>query len=46
MIKLAIKNHNAVLTEKLQKCEHYHLKKLINKSLLQVKKYYILIKAE
>ena len=46
MIRLAIKNHNAVLTEKLQNCQHHHLKKLINMSLLQVKKYYILIKAE
>ena len=31
-------------TEKQQKYQHYHLKKLINMNILQVKKYYLLIK--
>ena len=33
------------LTEKQQKCQYYHLKKLKNMNILQVKKYYILIRA-
>ena len=41
-----IKNYNIMLTEKQQKCQHYHLEKLINMNILQVKKYYFLIKEE
>ena len=39
-----MKNCNMVLTEKQQKYQHYHLKKLINMSILQVKKYCFLNK--
>ena len=35
-----------VLTEKQQKYLHYHLEKLTNMNILQVKKYYLLIKEE
>ena len=34
------------ITEKLQKYQHYHLEKLTNVNILQVKKYYFLIKVE
>ena len=44
MIRLEIKNYNKILTEKQQKYQHYHLEKLINMNVLQVKKYYLLIK--
>ena len=44
MIRLEMKNCNMVLTEKQQKYQHYHLKKLINMSILQVKKYCFLNK--
>ena len=40
------KNCNMILTEKQQKYQHYHLEKLINMNILQVKKYYLLIKEE
>ena len=46
MIRLEIKNYNKILTEKQQKYQHYHLEKLINVNVLQVKKYYLLIKKE
>ena len=46
MIKLGIKNYNMIITEKQQKYQHYHLEKLINMKILQVKKYYLLIKEE
>ena len=46
MIRLEIKNYNTILTEKQQKYQHYHLKKLINMNILQVKKYFFLIKEE
>ena len=40
------KNYNMILTEKQQKYQHYHLEKLIHMIVLQVKKYYLLIKEE
>ena len=46
MSKLKIKNCNTILTEKHKKYEHYHLVELININILQVKKYYDLIKVE
>ena len=39
-----MKNYNTMLTEKQQKYQNYHLEKLINMNILQVKKYYLLIK--
>ena len=33
-----MKNCNMILTEKQQKYQHYHLEKLINTNILQVKK--------
>ena len=30
MVRLEMKNYNMILTEKLQKYQHYQLKKLIN----------------
>ena len=44
MIKLEMKNCNVILTGKPQKYQHYHLEKLININILQVKKCYLLIK--
>ena len=41
-----MKSCNMVLTEKQQKYLHYHLEKLTNMNILQVKKYYLLIKEE
>ena len=35
-----------ILTEKQQKYQHYLLKKLINMNILQVNRYYLLIKEE
>ena len=46
MIRLEIKNYNMLLTEKQQRYEPYHLQKLINMHILQVKKYCILIEEE
>ena len=46
MIRLYMKKHNMILTEKQQKYEHYFQVKLININILQVKKYYHLIKVE
>ena len=40
MIRQEIKNYNMILTEKQQKYQLYHLEKLINMNILQVKKYY------
>ena len=37
MIRLEMENYNIILTEKLQKYEHYHLEKLIKIKILQVK---------
>ena len=44
--RLEMKNCNMILTEKQQKYQHYHPEKLINMNILQVKKYYLLIKEE
>ena len=46
MIRLEMKNYNMILTENLQKYQHYHQLKLINMKILQVKKYYFLMKVE
>ena len=46
MSKLKIKKCNTILTEKQKKYEHYHQVELININILQVKKYYHLIKVE
>ena len=46
MIKLEIKKYNMVLIENQQKYLHYRWVKLINTNILQVKKYYLLTKAE
>ena len=43
MIGLEMKNYIMILTEKLKKYQHYHLEKLINMNIIQVKKYYHLI---
>ena len=46
MTILETRNCNMILTEKQQKAQqHYHLEKLINMNNLEVKIYYILIKA-
>ena len=42
--KVTDENCNIILTEKQQKYQHYHREKLINMNILQVKKYYLLIK--
>ena len=39
-----IKKYNMILMEKLQKYQLYHQAKLISMNILQVKKYYLLIK--
>ena len=46
MVRLEIKNSNMALTERQQKNQYYHLKKLINMNILQMRKYYHLIKEE
>ena len=46
MIRLQMKNYNMLLKEKQQKYQHYHLENLIKINILQVKKYYLLIKEE
>ena len=46
MIRLEMKNCNTILKENQQKYQHYHLQKLINMNILQVKKYYFLVKEE
>ena len=38
------KNYSMILTEKQQKYQHYHLENVINMNILQVKKYYFIIK--
>ena len=40
------KKNSTILTEKLQKYQHYHLEKLINMNILQAEKYYFVINAE
>ena len=44
--KIKDKNYNMILAKNLQKYKLYHLEKLINMNILQVKKYYHLIKVE
>ena len=44
MIRLETRNYNILLSEKQQKYQHYHLEKLIDMSILQVKKHCLLIK--
>ena len=44
MIRLEMKNCNMIFTEEQQKCQHYHLEKLINMNILQVNKYCLVIK--
>ena len=39
-------NYYTILTEKQQKYQHYRQVKLININIVQVKKYYLLIKLE
>ena len=46
MIRLEIKNYNWKLTKKQQKYQHYHGVELTNINVLQVKKYYHLIKVK
>ena len=46
MIRLEKKKYNMILTEKEQKYQHYHLEKLIDMSILQVKKYCPLVKGK
>ena len=41
-----MKKYNMTLPERPRKCQHYDLEKLINMNILQVKKYYLLIKEE
>ena len=40
MIRLKMKKYNMILTEKQQNYQHFHLEKLINMNILQVKRYY------
>ena len=42
--KIRDENCNRILTEKKEKYQHYHLKKLINLNILQLKKYCLLTK--
>ena len=44
MIRLEMKNYNTVLAENLSKYLLYHQEKLVSMNILQVKKYYHLIK--
>ena len=46
MIRLEMKNYNMILIEKLERYQHYYQVELINMNILQVKKYYLLIKKE
>ena len=46
MATLKMKNYNLILTEKQGKYRHNHQVKLINMNILQLKKYYVLIKVE
>ena len=46
MMRIEMKNYNTILTEKLQKYQHYHQVKLIKMNIFQVKKYCHLIKVE
>ena len=42
--KMRDKNQNMILTEKQQKYQHYHQVKLINMNILQIIKFYLLVK--
>ena len=42
--KIKDEKGNTISTEKQQKYQHYHLKKLIDMNILQVKKYSLLVK--
>ena len=44
MVRLELKNYNTILIEKQQKYRHYYQVKLMDMNILQVKKYYLLIK--
>ena len=44
MIRLEMKNYNMILTEKLEKYQHYHQENLININILLANKYCLLIK--
>ena len=46
MIRSEVENYDTILTEKLQKQQHYNQVKLINMNILQVTNYYDLIKVE
>ena len=46
MIILEMKSYTTLFTEKQQKYEHYRQVKFINMNILQVKRYYHLIKVE
>ena len=46
MIRLEMKNCNMILTKQLHKYQCYFKVKLINMNILQVNKYYHLIKVE
>ena len=46
MKRLQIENYNAILTEKQQKYQHYHQAVLKNLNILQLKKYYLLIRVK
>ena len=41
-----IRHRKLILTEKLQNYQHFQLGKLINMNIVQVKKYFLLIKVE
>ena len=43
MIRLEMKDGNTISTEKQQKYQHYHLEKLINMNILQMKRQYLLM---
>ena len=45
-LKLKMNNSNTILKEKQQKYQHYHEVKLTNMNILQVKKYFHLVKVE
>ena len=45
-VKIRDAKYNTILTETQQKYQHYYQEKLINMNILQVKKYYLLIKEQ
>ena len=44
--KIRDKKLNMILTEQKEKCQHYHLEKMINMTILEVKKCCLLIKGK